>query len=102
MTAKTSGICESPSPPAPRACATHPHAHPHAPRYTPDLIKGDLDSLRDDVRAYYSSRGVRIVQDHDQDSTDLMKCIAALVDDEKAERHVEVRSHFCAHTTGPL
>ncbi|KAI0787935.1 thiamine pyrophosphokinase, partial [Fomes fomentarius] len=57
--------------------------------YTPDLIKGDLDSLRDDVRTYYSSRGVRIVHDYDQDSTDLMKCIAALVDDEKAERHVE-------------
>ena len=70
------------------------HAHPHLPRYTPDLIKGDLDSLRDDVRAYYSARGVRIVRDPDQDSTDLMKCIGALVDDEKAERHVEVR--MCA------
>ncbi|KAH9902785.1 thiamine pyrophosphokinase [Cubamyces lactineus] len=57
--------------------------------FTPDLIKGDLDSLRDDVRTYYSSRGVRIVYDHDQDSTDLMKCIAALVEDERAERHVE-------------
>ncbi|KAI0649262.1 thiamine pyrophosphokinase [Trametes meyenii] len=57
--------------------------------YTPDLIKGDLDSLRDDVRAYYSAQGVRIVYDADQDSTDLMKCIGALVEDERAERHVE-------------
>ncbi|KAH9850251.1 thiamine pyrophosphokinase [Lenzites betulinus] len=57
--------------------------------YTPDLIEGDLDSIRDDVRAYYASQGVRIVRDDDQDSTDLMKCIGALVDDEKAERHVE-------------
>lgn len=58
--------------------------------FTPDLIKGDLDSLRVDVQLYYSSRGVRIIQDGDQDSTDLMKCIGALVEDEKAERHVEV------------
>ncbi|KAI0368743.1 thiamine pyrophosphokinase [Pilatotrama ljubarskyi] len=57
--------------------------------FTPDLIKGDLDSIRDDVRAYYSSRGVRIVRDDDQYATDLMKCVAALVEDEKAERHVE-------------
>ncbi|KAI1797362.1 thiamine pyrophosphokinase [Ganoderma leucocontextum] len=57
--------------------------------FTPDLIKGDLDSIREDVQLYYSSRGVRIIQDGDQDSTDLMKCIGALVEDEKAERHVE-------------
>lgn len=25
-------------------------------RYTPDLIKGDLDSLRADVREYYSTK----------------------------------------------
>ncbi|OJT15210.1 Thiamin pyrophosphokinase 1 [Trametes pubescens] len=73
--------------------------------YTPDLIKGDLDSIRDDVRAYYASQGVRIVRDEDQDSTDLMKCIGALVEDEKTERHVEVpkcqyhRSHSTAHAT---
>lgn len=28
-------------------------------RYLPDLIKGDLDSLRDDVKKYYESQ-VRI------------------------------------------
>ena len=88
---RTSGTCES----CLRFVRNHrllsPSSHPHhAPSFTPDLIKGDLDSLRDDVRTYYSSRGVRIVYDHDQDSTDLMKCIAALVEDERAERHVEV------------
>ena len=25
-------------------------------RYTPDLIKGDLDSLREDVRDYYTAK----------------------------------------------
>ncbi|KAF8656841.1 hypothetical protein AX16_002389 [Volvariella volvacea WC 439] len=47
-------------------------------QYLPDLIKGDLDSLRNDVRDYYTSKGVPVVQDHDQDSTDLMKCVYAL------------------------
>ncbi|KAI0749579.1 thiamine pyrophosphokinase [Daedaleopsis nitida] len=70
--------------------------------YTPDLIKGDLDSLRDDVRLYYSSRGVRIVRDDDQEATDLMKCIAALVEDEKAERRVEVRSQHTIVILGGL
>lgn len=55
------------------------------------------------MRAYYASQGVRIVRDEDQYSTDLMKCIGALVEDEKTERHVEVpkcnyhRSHSTAH-----
>jgi thiamine pyrophosphokinase len=37
------------------------------------MIHGDLDSLRDDVRAYYSSHGVQVSQDHDQYSTDFGK-----------------------------
>ncbi|OBZ72122.1 Thiamin pyrophosphokinase 1 [Grifola frondosa] len=53
--------------------------------YLPDLIKGDLDSLRDDVREYYASYNVPIVKDPDQDSTDLMKCLESLSDKEKAE-----------------
>jgi thiamine pyrophosphokinase len=45
----------------------------------PDLITGDLDSIRDDVRQYYESCGVRVVDlSHDQDSTDLMKCIEVI------------------------
>jgi thiamine pyrophosphokinase len=39
----------------------------------PDIIHGDLDSLRDDVRAYYASHGVDVSQDHDQYSTDFGK-----------------------------
>ncbi|EKM58212.1 uncharacterized protein PHACADRAFT_139928 [Phanerochaete carnosa HHB-10118-sp] len=53
--------------------------------YLPDLIKGDLDSLRDDVREYYASQNVEIVQDDDQYSTDLMKCVFALEEKEQAE-----------------
>ncbi|KIK91480.1 hypothetical protein PAXRUDRAFT_830830 [Paxillus rubicundulus Ve08.2h10] len=55
--------------------------------YIPDLIKGDLDSLRQDVRGFYSSKGVPILHDLDQDSTDLMKCVRALEEKEVTERN---------------
>ncbi|TFK40306.1 thiamine pyrophosphokinase Thi80 [Crucibulum laeve] len=58
---------------------------PTREQYLPDLIKGDLDSIRSDVRAYYELKGVRVVQDHDQNSTDLMKCIRTLQDLEETE-----------------
>ncbi|KAI0279731.1 thiamine pyrophosphokinase [Russula aff. rugulosa BPL654] len=53
--------------------------------YLPDLLKGDLDSVREDVRRYYETRGVRVVQDDDQNSTDLMKCIRSLQEKEEAD-----------------
>ncbi|KAH8100098.1 thiamine pyrophosphokinase [Cristinia sonorae] len=54
-------------------------------RYLPNMIKGDLDSLRSDVREYYTSQGVLVVRDDDQNSTDLMKCIYELSAIEKQE-----------------
>ncbi|KAH0585417.1 hypothetical protein H2248_008658 [Termitomyces sp. 'cryptogamus'] len=50
--------------------------------YLPHLIKGDLDSIRDDVCSFYQSLGVPVVHDADQDSTDLMKCVSAIEDRE--------------------
>ncbi|KAF8149854.1 thiamine pyrophosphokinase Thi80 [Crassisporium funariophilum] len=55
-------------------------------QYFPDLITGDLDSLRPDVREYYSSHGIPVIQNEDQNSTDLMKCVAAIQEKEKSER----------------
>ncbi|KAF2817025.1 thiamine pyrophosphokinase-like protein 1 [Mytilinidion resinicola] len=43
--------------------------------FLPSIIHGDLDSLRDDVRQYYSSKGVEVSQDPDQYSTDFRKAI---------------------------
>ena len=49
-------------------------------RYLPHIIAGDLDSVRGEVKEYYSRHGVEIVDlSHDQDTTDLMKCIDLLM-----------------------
>ncbi|KIM39768.1 hypothetical protein M413DRAFT_446683 [Hebeloma cylindrosporum] len=54
-------------------------------KFLPGLIKGDLDSIRPDVRQFYEDQGVPVVPDEDQDSTDLMKCVSALEEKERAE-----------------
>lgn len=41
----------------------------------PDAVHGDLDSLRDDVRAYYITQGAEVSQDPDQYSTDFGKAM---------------------------
>ncbi|KAH9806844.1 thiamine pyrophosphokinase [Melampsora americana] len=41
----------------------------------PDYIKGDLDSILKEVYDHYFEKGVKICLDHDQDSTDLVKCL---------------------------
>jgi thiamine pyrophosphokinase len=41
----------------------------------PDIVHGDLDSLRDDVRDYYAAQGVSVSRDGDQYSTDFGKCM---------------------------
>ncbi|KAG9040366.1 hypothetical protein FS837_000735 [Tulasnella sp. UAMH 9824] len=46
--------------------------------YLPDLIKGDLDSIRPEVRQWYEGRQVDVVRDPDQYSTDFMKCVASV------------------------
>ena len=44
----------------------------------PDLIIGDLDSLRDDVETYYRSKNVQIERVADQDTNDLDKALRFL------------------------
>lgn len=45
------------------------------PPQLPNIIHGDLDSVRDDVRDYYRERGVQVTRDPDQYSTDFGKAI---------------------------
>eukprot|EP00879_Flechtneria_rotunda_P004622 GHRR01004879.1.p1 GENE.GHRR01004879.1~~GHRR01004879.1.p1 ORF type:complete len:481 (+),score=156.54 GHRR01004879.1:1799-3241(+) len=58
-----------------------PGADPLAAResHLPDLIRGDLDSVRQDVQQFYTSRGVPFVDlSADQETTDLEKCLTFL------------------------
>lgn len=50
--------------------------------YIPDAIRGDLDSLRQDVRAYYEERGTTVEEDRDQNTNDLDKSLQ-LVDSQR-------------------
>ncbi|CAL0302426.1 unnamed protein product [Lupinus luteus] len=45
-------------------------------RYKPNVIKGDMDSIRKEVLDFYVEQGTKIIDEsHDQDSTDLHKCV---------------------------
>jgi len=47
----------------------------------PAVIVGDLDSIKDEVRQYYAQLGTEIKDlSHDQNSTDLQKCLTELED----------------------
>lgn len=46
--------------------------------YLPDLITGDLDSLRSDVHQYYEAKGVSIIRVEDQNFHDLDKSLMAV------------------------
>lgn len=41
----------------------------------PDVICGDLDSLREDVSRFYATQGVSILREPEQDSHDFEKCL---------------------------
>lgn len=48
-------------------------------QFLPQSIRGDLDSVRGDVRDFYASKGVEITDlAADQDTTDLQKCLHAV------------------------
>eukprot|EP00250_Pteridium_aquilinum_P016012 c22892_g1_i1 orf=292-1146(+) len=50
-------------------------------RYKPDVIKGDLDSIRPEVKEFYFGLGTKIMNNsEDQDTNDLWKCVAYAID----------------------
>uniref|UniRef100_A0A0D9WFQ7 Thiamine pyrophosphokinase n=1 Tax=Leersia perrieri TaxID=77586 RepID=A0A0D9WFQ7_9ORYZ len=68
-------------------------------RYKPDVIKGDLDSIRPEVKEYYSNMGTQIVDEsHDQDTTDLHKCITFVTE----KLAIPNRSNLCILVLGAL
>nr|CAB3479340.1 unnamed protein product [Digitaria exilis] len=68
-------------------------------RYKPDVIKGDMDSIRPEVKEYYSNLGTDLVDEsHDQDTTDLHKCISFITRD----LPVPDKSNLCILVLGAL
>lgn len=62
-------------------------------------MKGDLDSLRPEVREWYASHGVQVIEDGDQYSTDLMKCVRAVQEKEEAElAKVRLSAHVSSYS----
>ena len=44
----------------------------------PDVIKGDMDSAREDVLAYFQKQGTKVIRDPNQDTNDFGKCLEEL------------------------
>ena len=45
------------------------------------MVPGDLDSIRPEVAEFYARRGAEVVDEsHDQDSTDLQKCLKSVTE----------------------
>lgn len=52
----------------------------------PNIIHGDLDSLREDVKSYYKGRNVKVTKDPDQYSTDFGKAIKQVLREQPWQR----------------
>ncbi|KAL0320506.1 UNVERIFIED_CONTAM: Thiamine pyrophosphokinase, partial [Sesamum radiatum] len=49
--------------------------------YKPDVIIGDMDSIREEILGFYKNAGTKVVDaSHDQDTTDLHKCVSYIQD----------------------
>ncbi|CAI0460224.1 unnamed protein product [Linum tenue] len=67
--------------------------------FKPDVIKGDMDSVRSEVLNFYSDLGTDVVDESDdQDTTDLHKCIAYI---NGVMPNLD-KSSFCILVTGAL
>ncbi|KAM7270974.1 hypothetical protein ACFE04_030188 [Oxalis oulophora] len=68
-------------------------------RYKPDMIIGDMDSIRPQVLNFYTSLGIKVLDDStDQNTTDLHKCIAYI----PASTPSLDKSNLCILVTGAL
>lgn len=47
-------------------------------KYIPNVVTGDFDSLRTEVKEYYAAAGSKIIFDPDQYATDFMKSVKAI------------------------
>ncbi|CAL5437208.1 unnamed protein product [Camellia sinensis] len=68
-------------------------------RYKPDVIKGDMDSIRKEVLDFYRNLGTKILDEsQDQETTDLHKCVALICEDTPTVD----KSNLCILVAGAL
>uniref|UniRef100_A0ACD5X3S0 Uncharacterized protein n=1 Tax=Avena sativa TaxID=4498 RepID=A0ACD5X3S0_AVESA len=68
-------------------------------RHIPEIIEGDMDSIRPEVKRFYSHQGTKISdKSHNQETTDLHKCISSIRD--RTPNHE--KSDLCVLVTGAL
>jgi len=72
---------------------------PDREKWIPDYIKGDLDSVKHDVRDYYEKHGAISIKDGNQDNTDLTKCLH-LIWEQEAYRHTKYSTILVAGGLG--
>ncbi len=84
-------------------CADGGANHAYEFGITPELIIGDLDSLRCDVRVHYEKLGVEIRRLHGQDDTDFEKALKHLRESgTKTLAILGLTGRFLDHTLGNL
>ncbi|KAI5008948.1 hypothetical protein ZWY2020_009996 [Hordeum vulgare] len=68
-------------------------------RYIPEIIEGDMDSIRPEVKRFYSSQGSKISdKSHNQETTDLHKCISSI----RHRTPDHEKPNLCVLVTGAL
>ncbi|CAI9719480.1 thiamin pyrophosphokinase 1-like [Octopus vulgaris] len=55
--------------------ANEVYSHLSKEDFLPDIITGDFDSIRPEVKEHYQQKNVEIVETPDQDETDFTKCL---------------------------
>ncbi|CAH0478807.1 unnamed protein product [Peronospora belbahrii] len=66
-------------------------------------IKGDLDSLRDDVREFFIAKGTTVLKDPDQNTNDLDKCLQLVFQlQEEMYKHQDTYSRFTVMIFGSM